>query len=322
MAAGCVIGVDLGGTKLLAGTVDSKLEVHHRVYRLARPDDTGALIDQLVEAVQEAIDAAPSEVLAVGVGVPGLVEPATGVALDSNHLPLRGVAVRDLLAERVGLSVVVDNDANMAMLVEWRCGEARGASDAIMLTLGTGIGGGLIVGGRLVHGARGAAAELGHIIVDADGPPCPGSCPNHGCLEALVSGHAIGVEGLRVARQYPDGALGRALAGGSDITGALVTERAHDGDPAACEVMTLMGRRLGLGIVTLVNIFNPEVVVVGGGAIAAGELLLAPAREVVAQRALPINRADVRIVSARFGPESGMLGAACMAFDLAGVQLG
>src|SRR4029453_6678618 len=172
MAAGCVIGVDLGGTKLLAGTVDSKLEVHHRVYRLARPDDTGALIDQLVEAVQEAVEAAPSEVLAVGVGVPGLVEPQTGVALDSNHLPLRGVAGRDLLAERLGLPRVVDNDANAAMLVEWRCGEARGADNAIMLTLGTGIGGGLIVGGRLVHGARGAAAAPRHIAARAAAPPC------------------------------------------------------------------------------------------------------------------------------------------------------
>jgi glucokinase len=321
MAAGCVIGVDLGGTKLLAGTVDSKLEVHHRVYRLARPDDTGALLDQLVEAVREAVEAAPVEVVAVGLGVPGLVDPKTGVALDSNHLPLRGVAVRDLLAERVGLPVVVDNDANAAMLVEWRCGEARGADNAVMLTLGTGIGGGLIVGGRLVHGTRGAAAELGHIIVDADGPPCPGSCPNHGCLEALVSGHAIGVEGLARARSSPDSALGRALGTGRDITGALVTELAHDGDPAACDVMTLMGERLGLGVVTLVNIFNPEVVVVGGGAIAAGELLLAPAREVVARRALPINRADVRLVSARFGAESGMLGAACMALGLAGLEI-
>ncbi|MGZ8634330.1 MAG: ROK family protein, partial [Solirubrobacteraceae bacterium] len=278
MAAGCVIGVDLGGTKLLAGTVDSKLEVHHRAYRLARLDDTGALIDQLVEAVQEAVEAARGEVLAVGLGIPCLVDPETGVALDSNHLPLRGVAVRDLLAERLGLPVAVDNDANAAMLVEWRSGEARGTQNAIMLTLGTGIGGGLIVHGRLVHGARGAAAELGHIIVDSDGPPCPGRCPNHGCLEALVSGHAIGAEGLRVAREAPDSGLGRALSGGREVTGALVTELAHDGDPAACDVMTLMGRRLGLGLVTLVNIFNPEVVVVGGGAIAAGELLLAPAR--------------------------------------------
>ena len=246
--------------------------------------------------MQEAIDAARSEVLAVGVGIPALVDPATGVALDSNHLPLRGVSVRDLLAERVGLPVVVDNDANAAMLAEWRCGAARGTNDAVMLTLGTGIGGGLIVDGRLVRGARGAAAELGHIVVDADGPPCPGNCPNHGCLEALVSGRAIGARGPAGGARAPDSALGQALAAGREITGALVTELAHDGDSAACDVMTLMGERLGLGVVTLVNIFNPEVVVVGGGAIAAGELLLAPAREVVASRALPINRSDVRLV--------------------------
>jgi len=322
MAAGCVIGVDLGGTKLLAGTVDSRLDVHHRAYRLHRPDDAGAVIDQLVEAVQEATEAATDEVLAVGVGVPALVDPETGVALDSNHLPLRGVSVRDILGERLGLPVVVDNDANAAMLVEWRMGEAQGTRDAIMLTLGTGIGGGLVVGGRLVHGHRGAAAELGHIMVDSDGPPCPGSCPNHGCLEALVSGHAIGVEGLRVARGAPESGLGKALAAGREITGALVTEIAHDGDAAARDVMTLMGQRLGLGVVTLVNIFNPEVVVVGGGAIAAGELLLAPAREVVERRALPINRSDARLVSARFGAESGMLGAACMALDAVGVPVG
>jgi glucokinase len=322
MAAGCVIGVDLGGTKLLAGTVDSRLEVHHRAYRLARPDSAAGVIDQLVETIEEAREATVDEVLAVGVGVPCLVDPATGTALDSNHLPLHGVPVRDLLAERLALPVVVDNDANAAMLVEWRRGAALGCSDAAMLTLGTGIGGGLIVDGRLVHGARGAAAELGHMVVDPDGPPCPGNCPNHGCLESLVSGHAIGLEGLRLARDAPDSALGRALAAGRQITGALVTELAHDGDPACRDVMALMGERLGLGMITLVNVFNPEVVVVGGGAIAAGELLLAPAREVVARRALPINREDVRIVSARFGAESGMLGAACMALEVAGVAVG
>jgi glucokinase len=319
MAAGCVIGVDLGGTKLLAGTVDSRLDVHHRAYRLARPDDAQALIDLLVGTVREAIEAAHEDVLAVGVGVPCLVDPETGVALDSNHLPLRDVGVRDLLAERLGLPVVVDNDGNAAMLVEWRHGAARGTRHALMLTLGTGIGGGIIVAGQLVHGARGAAAELGHIVVDADGPPCPGSCPNHGCLEAFVSGMAIGAEGLRVARDVPGSALGRALASGREVTGALVTELAHDGDPPARDVMTLMGTRLGLGLVTLVNIFNPEVIVIGGGAIAAGELLLGPAREVVASRALPIPRADVSIVPARFGAESGMLGAACLALDAVGV---
>ena len=315
MAAGCVIGVDLGGTKLLAGTVDSRLDVHHRAYRLHRPDDAGAVIDQLVEAVQEATEAATDEVLAVGVGVPALVDPETGVALDSNHLPLRGVSVRDILGERLGLPVVVDNDANAAMLVEWRMGEAQGTRDAIMLTLGTGIGGGLVVGGRLVHGHRGAAAELGHIMVDSDGPPCPGSCPNHGCLEALVSGHAIGVEGLRVARGAPESGLGKALAAGREITGALVTEIAHDGDAAARDVMTLMGQRLGLGVVTLVNIFNPEVVVVCGGVTLAGDHLFVPLRREVARRAFKPAVNVCRIVPCELAGTAGVYGAAKVFLD-------
>ncbi len=319
MAAGCVIGVDLGGTKLLAGTVDADLQVHHRTFRMARPDDASAVIDQLVETIQEGRDAAPGEVLGVGLGVPGLVDPGSGVVADSNHLPLAGVALRDVLSERVGLPVAIDNDGNMAMLAESRRGAARGARDAVLLTIGTGIGGGLLVGGRIVHGARGAAGELGHMIVDADGPPCPGRCPNHGCLEALVSGHALGIEGARLAAERPESALHEARERGDAITGLLVTELALAGDDAARAVIATMGANLGLGIVTLANVFNPEVVVVGGGAIGAGELLLEPAREVVAQRALPIARAGLRIVATHFGAEAGMMGAACAALDAAGV---
>jgi glucokinase len=317
MAGVCVIGVDLGGTKLLAGAVDARLEVHHRAYRLARREDTEAVIATIVAAVEEARETVDGEVLGVGVGIPCLVDPETGGAQRCNHLPLVDVAVRDVLAERVGLPVVVENDANAAMLAEWRFGAARGASNAILLTIGTGIGGGLVVDGRLVRGARGAAAELGHIVVDVDGPPCPGNCPNVGCLEALVSGVAIGREGLRVARSAPASALGAALASGREITGALVTELAHDGDPAARDVIGLVGERLGIGITSLVNVFDPEVVVVGGGVIAAGDLLLGRAREVVARRALAPGL--VRIVATRFGAESGMIGAAALALDAAGL---
>jgi glucokinase len=209
----------------------------------------------------------------------------------------------------------------MAMLAESRRGAAQGARDAVLLTIGTGIGGGLLVGGSIVHGARGAAGELGHMVVDADGPPCPGRCPNHGCLEALVSGHALGIEGVRLAAERPDSALHEAHERGEDITGLLVTELALAGDEAARSAVTTMGARLGLGIVTLANVFNPEVVVVGGGAIGAGELLLAPAREVVAQRALPTARAGLRIVATHFGAEAGMLGAACMALEAAGIDV-
>jgi glucokinase len=313
MADACVIGVDLGGTKLLAGTVDAELRVHHRAYRLARRD---AVLDTIVEAVQEAREATTHEIAAVGVGVPCLVEPRRGVAMACNHLPLVDVPLRDLLAERLGLPVVLDNDTNAALVAESRFGAARGAREVVMLTVGTGIGGGLLVDGRIVRGATGAAGELGHVVVDDDGPPCPGNCPNRGCLEAFVSGPALAREGRRAAEAQPGSGLGQALAAGRDVTGPLVTELAHDGDPVAREVIAGLGRWLGIGVANFVNVFNPEVVVVGGGLVAAGDLLLEPARAVVAERALVPARDQVRIVPARFGDESGMLGAAAMAFDV------
>jgi glucokinase len=315
MAEACVIGVDLGGTKLLAGTVDAELRVHHRAYRLSRRD---AVVETIVEAVEEAREAAHSEVRAIGVGVPCLVAPGSGVAMACNHFPLVDVPLRDLLAERVGLPIVVDNDATAALVAEWRYGAARGARNVLMLTIGTGVGGGMVVAGRIVRGASGAAGELGHIVIDDSGPPCPGNCPNHGCLEAFVSGPALALEGRARAEADPGSGLGRALAASREITGPLVTEMAHDGDEAARAAVAVLGRHLGVGITSLVNIFNPEAVVVGGGLVAAGELLLAPARAVVAERALVPARDQVRIVPARFGDESGMLGAAALAFELAG----
>jgi glucokinase len=315
MADACVIGVDLGGTKLLAGTVDADLRVHHRAYRLTRRD---AVLETIVEAVGEAREAAGREVLAVGVGVPCLVEPRRGVAMACNHLSLVDVPLRDLLAERVALPVVVENDATAALVAEWRYGAARGAHHVLVLTIGTGVGGGILADGRIVRGVSGAAGELGHIVIDEDGPPCPGNCPGHGCLEAFVSGPALAREGRARATADPESGLARALAAGREITGPLVTELAHDGDDAAREALAALGRHLGTGIVSLVNVFNPELVVVGGGLVAAGDLLLEPARAVVAARAQVPVRNQLRIVPARFGDESGMLGAAALAFEAAG----
>jgi glucokinase len=313
MPAGCVIGVDLGGTKLLAGAVGRDLGVHHRAVRRSASSTTEELLDKVVAAVVEVRDASELEVLAVGIGIPSLVDMKRGVPGFTVHLPLVGIPFRDLMAERLALPVHVANDATLAMLVEHRFGAARGASDAVMLTLGTGIGGGLVVGGRLVLGAVGAAGEPGHMVIDLDGPPCP--CGSVGCLESLASGSALGREGRRVARAAADSALARALEGGREITGALVTELAHDGDQAARDVVALTGMRLGAGIANLVNLLNPSVVVVGGGLIAAGDLLLQPARTVVRERALPPSRDVVRVVPAQFGEEAGMLGAALFAFD-------
>jgi glucokinase len=236
------------------------------------------------------------------------------------NLPLADVPFGDLMAERLEIPVFVDNDANAAALAEHRAGAARGANEAVVLTIGTGIGGGLILRGELYRGATGSAAELGHTVIDIDGPPCQGNCPNRGCVEALASGTALALEATRIAGERPESRLAEALRAGRTLSGPLVTELAHDGDQAAIDVLTLIGTRLGVAIASFVNIFNPQVVVIGGGVIAAGELLLEPARAEMKKRALPPNRDEVRIVAARFGVEAGMIGAAAMAFDGLGRQ--
>lgn len=310
-----MIGVDLGGTKLLAGVVDSDLSVHHRALRPALGVSAPALLDLVLDAVDEVRAAAPSPPQAVGFGIPCLIDQERGMAVMAVNLPLADVPFRELMAERLGLPVVLDNDANAAALAEHRYGAARGTRNAVMLTIGTGIGGGLVLDGALFRGSTGAGAELGHVTVDLDGPRCQGNCPNRGCLEAVASGTALAREALRLAEERPDSALGSALSGGREITGLLVTELAQDGDAAARSAVELIGRRLGVGIASFVNVFNPEVVVVGGGVLAAGELLLGPARAEVAARALRPSRDIVRIVPARFGHEAGMIGAATLAFD-------
>jgi glucokinase len=310
-----VIGVDAGGTKLLVGAVGDDMHVHRLVRRLWR----GGRRDDVLEVIAAAVDEVREEVPdaeAVGFGIPSLVDVRTGTSLTSVHLPLDGVPFRSLMAERFGLPVWVDNDANAAVVAEHRHGAGRGTHNVVLLTLGTGIGGGLVLDDRVYRGSFGAGAELGHMPVDVDGPRCFGACPGRGCLEALVSGSALARDGLAAARTAPDSRLGRALAEEREITGLLVTEAAVAGDEVAREVFERAGRSLGAGITGLVNAFNPDVVVVGGGVMAAGELLLGPAREVVATRALRPSREGVRIVPAGLGEEAGMLGAAMLALDM------
>ena len=309
-----VIGIDAGGTKLLGGVVDEQMVVHHRVRRTWRGADRQETLDIFTDAVEEVRAAAP-DVEVIGFGIPALVEWEAGVSRWSNHLPLDGVPFRDLMSERLGLPVLVDNDGNASMLAEARSGAAAGAQHAVMVSLGTGIGGGLWLNGAVYRGASGVAAELGHAVLQLHGPECPGDCPGLGCFEALVSGTAIGREGLRVAGANPDSALGRRLAAGQEISGGIVTEIAHDGDEYARDVLAVVGERLGFGLVGLVNTFNPEVIVIGGGAARGGELLLEPARRVIEQRALPPARECVRVVTAHYGDEAGMMGAALMALE-------
>jgi glucokinase len=185
----------------------------------------------------------------------------------------------------------------------------------LLIGLGTGIAGGLILNGELYRGWIGSGAELGHMVIDLNGPRCQGNCPNHGCFEAMASGTALVREARNLALERPDSALGRVLADGRELDGPLVTELAYDGDPAAREVIELIGTRLGVAIASYTNIFNPEMIVVGGGVMGAGEMLLEPARAEMLRRALPPSRDNVTIVAAQFGHEAGMVGAAALAFD-------
>ena len=310
-----VIGVDAGGTKLLAGVVDEGMSVHHRVRRLWAGGGRDEVLETMAAVVEEARRAAP-DVEAVGFGIPSLVDRRDGSSLSSVHLPLEGVPFRELMSERLGLPVSVENDATAAAVAEHRHGAGHGCRNVVLLTLGTGVGGGLVLDDRVYRGSVGAGAELGHMVVDVDGPECFGHCPGRGCLEALVSGSALARDGAVAARESPDSRLGLALAEGRTITGALVTEAAIAGDPAAAAVLHHAGRMLGAGITGLVNAFDPDVVIVGGGVMVAGELLLSPAREVVAGRALAHGRRRVRIVAAGLGEEAGMLGAATLAREL------
>ncbi len=305
------VGVDLGGTKMLVGVVDADSRV---VYRSTAPSHglrQDELLDTLERQLRSAIDAHPT-VAAAGLGVPCTIDWERGVAIMAVNLELADVPLRDLMTERLGIPVLVDNDANVALLAEQRFGAARGARNAAMLTIGTGIGGGLILDGHLYRGSTGAAGELGHVVIEADGPRCQGNCPNRGCVESLASGTAIAREGLAAAEREPGSALGRALAAGEAVDGLVVTDAALEGDETAREVLALVGRRIGVALSSLANALDPEVIVIGGGAIRAGELLVGPAREELAARALaPMNRA--RVAAAELGPDAGMIGAAAMA---------
>jgi glucokinase len=323
MPARSVIGVDMGGSKLLAGVMDRELTVQHMAQRALSGLDQSALLDVAAQAVQEVRRRAEDEiggsaVGAVGFGIPCLLDSRTGRARMAVNLPLAELDFAEIMHKRLGLPVFVDNDANLALLAEHRGGAARGCSEAVMLTIGTGIGGGVIAGGEVYRGATGAGAELGHMVIDLNGPPCQGNCPNRGCIEALASGTALAREARRAAAEQPESALAGAVAAGQDLAGPLVTELARAGDGAALGVLELVGTRLGVAVANLVNVFNPEVVVLGGGVMAAGDLLLEPARAVVAARALPPPREEVRILPAAFGIEAGMVGAAALA--LAGLE--
>jgi glucokinase len=307
------IGVDLGGTKCfaLALDVDGSVAASHRV---PTPRGTEAIVESMVEVVESVRRQVGDGFDAVGVGLPGLVDN-DGVLRFAPNLPgVVDVRLEAELAPRLpGARFRFENDATCAGWGERALGAARGADHALLVTLGTGIGGGIVTGGTLLRGANGFAGEIGHMVVDPHGPPCP--CGKRGCWERYASGSGLG----RLAREAAHaGRAGRMveLAGGDpeNVRGEHVTEAAGEGDADASDVLAQFGWWLGLGLSNLANVFDPDRFVVGGGMVAAGELILAPARSAFADLVLGAGRRPpVPIVAAELGERAGAIGAAVLA---------
>jgi glucokinase len=294
-----VIGVDMGGTKVLGGvTTRDGTIVRRREVPTTKTSEEALLagVDAVVESLLD------DDVRALGFGIPSTIDQRTGQAVWSANIPLTDVPFRDRFAERFSLPVGIDNDANAAAIAEWQVGAGRGTDHMIMLTLGTGVGGGLILNGQPFRGAMGAAAELGHVVVEFDGRPCQGFCRGRGHIEAYATG-------LAASRDAAE-----ALGGGADSR--VLLEKARAGDAAALAVLDSIARRLGATMGSFVNIFNPEAIVIGGGwGEAAWDFLLEPAREAMLREALPPGRELVRILPAQLGPEAGLVGAGFVGFE-------
>jgi glucokinase len=307
------IGVDIGGTKIAAGVVDPDGLVIETIRRATPGHDVKETEDVIAEVVNEL--SARHDVSAVGIGAAGWIAADRATVLFSPHLAWRNEPLRDALVEAVGVPVVVENDANAAAWAEYRFGAARGADIAVMITLGTGIGGGLVVAGDLFRGANGIGCEYGHMSVVPDGRRC--ACGNRGCWEMYASGTAL----ARAARELADIApvaasrlMELAERNADNLSGPLVTQAAREGDPASVEIYTTMGRWLGRGIANLAAVIDPTVFVIGGGVSEAGDLLLVPAQQTFAETLTgrgfrPL--ADIRM--AELGPDAGLVGAADLA---------
>ncbi len=304
------IGVDVGGTKIAAGVVSPEGEILNEVrYPSAGPQER--LLSTIARAVNEVKNG--FEVGGTCLAVPGTVSTAENKIIKAPNLhAIEGVPLKDELEERTGLSTTVENDVNAAAWGEFRFGAGSEATHLVFITLGTGVGGGVISHGVLLRGAQRAGGELGHITLLPTGPRC--GCGNHGCLEALASGTAIARRAREVASEKPDSALGR-LAVERMVLGEDVAELAREGDEAARSVLEETGRWLGIGLAGFVNVFNPEVIAIGGGAARAGDLILDAARHEVHLRSMSPGRDLVEIKEASLGAQSGILGAAALARD-------
>jgi len=293
------IGVDLGGTKILAGVVGRDGTIVRRHERSTPHDSQESVVRELEAAVAMLLD---DDVAALGFGAPSPIDQISGVVVECVNLPLRDYALRDHMADRFGRTIGLDNDANAAAIGEWRSGAGRGVDDLVMLTIGTGLGGGVISGGRPFRGSRGTGVELGHVVIVHDGRPCQGGCRGRGHLEPYVTGLAA----TAAARE----------AFGPSADAHRLIRLANEGDGKAREILATIGRYLGSGMGSFANIFAPELIVIGGGfGVAGWEHLIPAAEEVLYREALRPMRDQVKVSRAELGTSAGLIGAAFVAFE-------
>ncbi|MFP5297433.1 MAG: ROK family protein [Actinomycetota bacterium] len=309
------IGIDVGGTAAKGGLIDVDGRV---VERTEFPTDPSAATKSILAVAEDLLVTAKGmnlSVGAVGIGAAGFIDAATGSVTFSPNLTYDEPRIADVVSSRTGLKTVVDNDANAAAWGERTYGAARGFDHVVMLTLGTGIGSGLIVDGGLVRGASGAGAEAGHMVIDPDGPQCP--CGLKGCLERFASGSAIAEAARKAVLKDPKSAILDFASSPEQTTGEDVARAAREYDETARSVMLAAGRALGVGMSNLVNLFDPEVIVLGGSVIGAGEPYLGPARDTLNRMLDAQRRRPVRLVQATLGNDAGLIGAAALAAEVA-----
>jgi glucokinase len=308
------VGIDVGGTKVVSAVLeDGRFETFAPVP--TRTDSRDALLDQLTGQIDRC-SRGEGRATAVAIGLPSIIEWATGRIRHSVNLPLQELPLRTVLTERTGLPVFVENDASCAALAEASTAGQIVCENLVMITVGTGVGGGLVLGGRLYRGAT-SAAEIGHTLVGLDltggAPADAGTFPQAGSLERLASGRALDRLAIESARAHPKSFLGRRLAGGEDLTGHDAVEGAREGDVHCQHVLRVLGERLGIGIANAINLFDPDEVVIGGGVSLAGDLLLVPAERTARRHTVPGAGRQTKIRLARHGPQAGVLGAATVA---------
>jgi glucokinase len=315
MRGAYAIGVDVGGTRIAAGLVERKGRIV-RESRLLTPKAAGpfAIVDAIVGMIEEiTVGVHATEIAGVGIGLPAQVDFLRQSVEFSTNLPLGGVDVRGLVMSRLKYPVTIDNDGHTAALGESSFGIAKGVKDFVMVTLGTGVGGGVFIGGRIMRGARGFGGEVGHLVIDVDGPPCP--CGGRGHLESFAARPAIVRDARRAVATYHGSSITR-LAGGDEeaITAEIVIKGANDGDEAAVEIMARVGDMLGEALVGIVNVLNPQAIVVGGGIGESCPLVSERAAARVGAEALA-GRRDVKVLIAALGNDAGVAGAAALAFE-------